>query len=492
MVDFSIMAGAKGFFTPQRYEADVEDCEIVGEIPHGLNGAFVRVGGDWAYPPKHADDSPFNQDGYVSRFRFRNGRVDYKGRWIRTPRYQANRAAGRQLYGYYRNPYDCEPEVRNIEQPYKNTVINTSLEVHAGMLFGLKEDSVPYRIDPRTLETLGPWDFNGAYNSQTFTAHPKIDPVTGEMLTFGYEATGLGTTDLFYYVIDRSGAVTREVRLKMPMLTMIHDWAVTERHVIFPVFGYVSNLERLKQKKIHWTWESGHPMLYGVLPRDGEAKDIRWFKGPERAMIHTFNARTEGNKVIIESPMFDTNPFPFFPFADGSKWDAFKSRALIRRVTMDLSSKDDSWHEEVLFPDLAVVDLGRVDERFMGRDSRYAYTSYSDRSRPFDQARAGYFGGRVTNCYGVFDMKDRTMRSYFAGDTHSLSEVTFVPRSADADEGDGWLIGTANNYAERRTELIIADALRPEDGDIARVLLPLRSNVQVHGRWYSDATLDFG
>lgn len=492
MSDFSMMPTAKGFFTPQRFEADVHDCEVVGTIPTQMKGAFVRVGGDWAYPPKHMDDSVFNQDGYISRFRFRDGKVDYKGRWVRTPRYQANAKAGRQLYGYYRNPYDCEPGHQNIDKPYLNTVANTSVEAHAGMLFALKEDSKPYRIDPKTLDTLGPWDFGGKYTSQTFSAHPKIDPVTGEMLTFGYEATGLATNDLFYYVIDHAGVVRREVRLKVPYVSMVHDWAITEKHVIFPVFGYVTNPERLKAGKIHWAWDRNAPTMFGVLPRDGDARDIRWFKGPERAIVHTFNARTVGNKVILEAPIFDTNPFPFFPFTDGSKWDPLKSRALIRRITFDLSSKEDSFIEEILFPDRPVVDLGRVDERFMGRDTRYAYTSFGDQAKPFDAARAGNVGGRVTNSYGIFDLKDGTMRSYFAGPTHSLAEVTFVPRSHDAAEGDGWLIGTANNLAEMRTEMIIADAKHPEDGDVARIILPFRSNVQVHGRWYDDATLDFG
>ena len=67
---------SEGFFAPQRFEADVAQCEVVGTIPDGLNGAFVRVGGDWAFPPKHADDSPFSQDGYISRFRFKSGRVE--------------------------------------------------------------------------------------------------------------------------------------------------------------------------------------------------------------------------------------------------------------------------------------------------------------------------------------------------------------------------------------------------------------------------------
>jgi carotenoid cleavage dioxygenase-like enzyme len=127
----------KGFFAPQRFEADVYDCEVQGKIPSALNGSFVRVGSGWQYPPKHADDSPFNEDGYVSMFRFKNGVVDYKGRWVRTERWVRNAAAGRQLYGYYRNPYDDDPSVRDIAHPNRRTVSNTTPVAHAGKLFAL-------------------------------------------------------------------------------------------------------------------------------------------------------------------------------------------------------------------------------------------------------------------------------------------------------------------------------------------------------------------
>jgi carotenoid cleavage dioxygenase len=286
--------------------------------------------------------------------------------------------------------------------------------------------------------------------------------------------------------------VTRETRLKVPYVSMVHDWAITESHVIFPVFGYVTSQERLQDGEIHWIWDSEAPTFFGVLPRNGEASDIRWFKGPNRAIVHTFNARTEGEKVILEAPIFDSNPFPFFPFTDGSKWDPVKSRCMIRRITFDLGSSDDGFREEILFPDVPVVDLSRVDERFVGRDTRYGYTSFNDHAKPLDRDRLGTGAKRITNSYGVFDMKDGTMRSFFAGPTHALQEVTFVPRHKDAGEGDGWLIGTASNYAEMHTELIVADAQHPEDGAVARVILPFRSNVQVHGRWYGDDQLDFG
>ncbi len=485
------MSRKSNFFAPQAFEADVIDCQVVGTLPQGLNGAFVRVGGDWAYPPKNPDDSIFNQDGYISRFRFRDGRVDYKGRWIQTERYRRNRDAGRQLYGYYRNPYDCEPEVAHVEEPWRNTVANTSLEVNAGRLFALKEDARPTEIDPITLETRGFFNFGGKYKSQTFTAHPKVDPETGDLLTFGYEATGLATNDLFFYIIDKAGDVTREVRLKVPYVSMVHDWAITDKHVIFPVFGYVTDEARLRKGRIHWAFDKEAPTYFGILPRDGDAKDLRWFKGPNRAIVHTFNARTVGGKVVLEAPIFDDNPFPFFPNADGSPWDPAGGRSFIRQISFDLNSKDDGYQEEILFPNLPVVDLGRVDERFMGRDTRYAYTSFNDLSKPLDRDKIGEGVKHMANSYGVFDLKDRTMRSFFAGPTHGLQEVTFVPRHAAADEGDGWLIGTASNFADMCTELVVADARHPEDGAVARVILPFRSNVQVHGRWYSDAQLQF-
>ncbi len=83
------------------------------------------------------------------------------------------------------------------------------------------------------------------------------------------------------------------------------------------------------------------PSMIGVLPRDGDAKDVRWFKGPERCMMHTFNAHTEGNKIVLYAPFYDSNFFPFFPPVDGSPWDRDKARAYVRQITLDLNSKRD-------------------------------------------------------------------------------------------------------------------------------------------------------
>ncbi len=483
----------RGFNQPMRFEADIDDCEVIGKIPPDFAGAYVRVGPEFYFPPMYPDDGIVNGDGYINLFRFKNGIVSYKSRWVRTPRWENDRKAHRQLYGKYRNPFTDDPSIREetIARPYLRTTANTHTLAFAGRLFAVKEDALPYEMNPRTLETLGPWNFHGEYDSQTFSAHNKIDPLTGELLAYGYEATGLCTPDLWVYTLDKTGHVTRRWRLKVPRVSMIHDMAATQKHFILPFGPYVTSLEWLKAGNTHWGWDPRQPSIIGVLPRDGEAKDVRWFRGKTRAMIHILNAKTEGHIVTLYAAHVDGAFPPFIPYfksIDGSPLRG--TGALFRKYTIDLSSSRDTYEEEVLW-DTPVQDIARIDTRFMTLPNRYGFSGYDDLSKPFDERRAGVPRRFVMNSYCRFDLESRQVRSYFAGDTHGLQECCFVPRKGRTAEGDGYLIGVANNYAEMRSELIIADAQHLEDGDIARVILPFRSS-GLHGLWIGDDEVDFG
>jgi len=478
MVDFSSQPTMRGFFAPQRYEADILDCEIMGQVPTDIDGQFVRLGGDWYYPPKFPDDAPLHSDGHMSRFRFKNGRVSYKSKFVRTERFNSNLEAGRQQFGYYRNRQTDEPQVRGLD----GTVANTTPFSFAGKLMALKEDGLPHLIDPDTLNTTGRWDFGGKYESLTFTAHPKVDPVTGQMIAFGYEATGPASRDVFAYTISPTGEVIHEARFQQPYVSLIHDIALTQEHILFPFGGYICTPERLAEGKVHWGWDKSLPSYIGILPRGADGRDIRWFRGPLQCMMHTFNARTEGNKVILDAPFYDGNFFPFFPNTDGSPWEREKAQAFIRRITFDLGSSHDGWSEEILFAP-SVMDIGAVDRRYLTRQQQFVFTGFADPTKPFDEARAGNITGRVTNSYGRFNYASGAIDSIFAGPTHSLAEACFVPRRGSTVEGDGYLMGVAANYAEMRSELIIADAQRLGEGEIARVILPFRAAPQVHGTW---------
>lgn len=464
-------------FKPQRLELDLFDCEVVGSIPSDLDGAFVRLGGAWCYPPKYPNDIPLHSDGHISSFRISQGRVDYKGRFVRTERFIANRAAGRNRFGLYRNRLTDEPGVRHLD----GTVANTTPLAFAGKLFALKEDSLPHEIDPVSLQTRGKWNFGGKYRSLTFTAHPKIDPVSGEMIAFGYEATGPASRDVFLYTFDRHGEITREVRFQVPYVSIIHDIAITQKHVIFPFGGYSTSRERLEAGELHWCWDRAMPAYIGIIPRDGDAKDLRWFTGPLRCMMHTFNAHSVGDKVILDAPFYDRNLFPFIPNRDGSPPDYAPAKGYVRRFTFDLGSRRESWEETIEFTTV-IGDLGCVDPRYLSLQQRYCFAGYRDAERagPRQPSEPPW---PVANSYARFDLAAHTMQSYFAGPGCSLDECCFVPRSPNAPEGGGYLLGVATNHIEGRSELVIADAERLADGDIARVLLPTVVGPQVHGTW---------
>src|SRR5690606_16961078 len=127
---------------------------------------------------------------------------------------------------------------------------------------------------------------------------------------------------------------------------------------------YTTSMERLKAGKIHWGWDRSRPSMIGIMRRDGDGSDLRWFKGPERCMMHTFNAYSEGNRVILHAPFYESNFFPFFPNVDGSPWDAERAVAYVRKLTFDLDKPGEGWEEEILFPTI-VGDLGKTDHRFL-------------------------------------------------------------------------------------------------------------------------------
>ena len=451
-----------GFNSPTRFEADVYDCEVEGEIPQDLRGTFYRLQCDFAYPPPLNEwRTGFNGDGHVSMFRFANGSVDYKGRYVKTDRLLAERKARKRLFGVYRNHFTDDPSVANVNPG----AANTHIYWHGGKLMVLKEDSLPYLIDPHTLDTQGVWDFDGKFNSKTCSAHPKIDPLSGEMIAYGYQAKGDLTDDIAVYTINPAGKVIKEVWLKAPYVGMIHDIAITQKYIILPVVARVTSLERLKSGEPMWDWDPDRLTMVGLLPRDGEARDVRWFKGPSRNTLHFLNAVDHPGKVTMELPVSDTATSP----------------SQIKRWTFNLKSRSDAFTEEVICK--ANGPLARMDDRFLSVPYRYGYVSNRDPERPYDQARGANMGGRVTNTYQRFDLATGKVNNFYVGPVQSLQEACFVPRSAKSEEGDGYLLGVASNYAEMRSELVIVDAMRMEEGAIATVKLPFRLRSGTHGNW---------
>jgi hypothetical protein len=146
----------------------------------------------------------------------------------------------------------------------------------------MKEDGPPFAMDPVTLETIGRYDFDGQVQSPTFTAHPKFDPDTGEMVCYGYEAGGDGhdaSCDIVVYTIDKDGKKTEECWYKAPFCGMIHDCAITKNYLILPLTPIKANVDRLKKGGNHFAWDPQEDQWYGIVPRrNGKPEDIIWLR----------------------------------------------------------------------------------------------------------------------------------------------------------------------------------------------------------------------
>src|SRR5690606_24103305 len=152
-------------------------------------------------------------------FRFEDGQVSYRSRWVTTERFELQKQARRALFGRYRNRYTNAPEAKDANMG----TANTTAMFHAGRLYALKEDDLPYELNPDTLETIGRTDMDGQITSNCFTAHPKVDPITNELLAFAYQARGDGTKDIVFYLFDADGRKINEVWFEMPYAACVHD-----------------------------------------------------------------------------------------------------------------------------------------------------------------------------------------------------------------------------------------------------------------------------
>jgi carotenoid cleavage dioxygenase-like enzyme len=462
---------------PFRFEGDLYDLEVEGQIPTGLNGTFYRVGPDQAFPPRLGDANPFNGDGMVTSFRIENGHCDMKHRWVMTDRLKAERAARRGLFGHYRNPFTDDPSVKGVQR----TVSNTNVLMHAGQLLAIKEDGPPYAMDPVTLETRKLWDWNGQMTATSFTAHPKIDPSTGDLYGYSYAAKGEASDDLAVWRFDKAGKKTWEVWFKSPYPGMIHDCAISEHYIVLPLMPTVMDLERIKRGGILFQWEPSYEQIYIVVPRGGEARDVRFFRAPNAMPGHVINAFDEGGKLYLDLPVATDNVFWFFPDKDGKFPPPGSFGTEITRWCFDMNDKN-SKAVPTVFSRMA-AEFPHIDDRYVGNAHRYAFMQATDPTKPYNADRAGPIMGFFFNTFLTLDTRTGKADTWFAGDTSSTQEPVFAPKNAKAAEGEGYVMGIVNRRAENRSDLVILDAQRMSEGPIATIKIPVRLKYGIHGNW---------
>ena len=465
----------EGFFSgwgePMRTESDLRDLEVIqGQVPEDLNGVLYRCGPETQYPPMvGGPELYFNGEGMVHMFRFSGGHVDYRNRYVRNERFLAQAAARRSLFGRYRNRVTNDPGARNVNP----TTANTHIVWHAGKLFALKEDGLPIEIDPSTLETGASWDGDGAVRARWLSAHPKIDEATGEMVTFAYQALGEGTRDVALYVVDPDGRVSGERWFEAPYPGNVHDFALAGEYAVFGFYPLITDIGVLEAGGPFYQWHRDTDAHFAVVRRDGQG-EIRWFRGPACFAAHNMNAFSEGGKVHLDCDLQRTG-WQMFPNHDGAPHDPAGGVSHLSRITFDLDDDATGYRVTSLVPEGVGVGMSRSDDRYQGMPYRHGYFLYRS---PGEIA-----GGAQQRSVAHVDHETGTLQVWQPGPDSSAHEPCFVPRAADAPEGDGYLMACVNRYAEHRSDLVILDALRVDGPPVATVKLPIRVRLTFHGSW---------
>lgn len=475
-VEFADIPLYRGWGAPMRIESDLRDLEIgFGKLPADLQGTLYRCGPDRQYPPMFKNDVFIDGEGMAHMFRFDGGHVDYRSRWVRNERFLLQEKARRSLFGRYRNRYTNDPSVAGKSMG----TANTNAVWHGKKLLVLKEDSLPVEIDPDTLETRGTWSFAGAVKSVSLTAHPKLDLHRNELLMFSYQALGDGTRDFAFYIADAEGRIAHEMWFEMPYPGMVHDFAVTETHVVAPFFPLITDMDVVRDGGPYYRWHAEKRSHFAVLPRRGNASEIRWFQGPAVSAGHMMNAYNEGSRVHLDLCLYQGNCFEFFPSADGSPFRPAPPQ--LTRLTFDLAGSSDTFEARLLTA--TPFEMPKCDDRYVGKRYRYGYGICRSPS-----TRTGEMG---LGAIGCFDHEHGALATWSPGENCGVHEPNFVVRPGAA-EGDGYILAIVNRLAENRSDLAVLDAGHVADGPLALLKLPVRVRSTFHGMWVPQRALESG
>ena len=428
-----------GNFAPVDVEMTKLHLPTTGSIPLELRGTLLRNGPN-PIAPDPASYHWFSGDGMLHGIELSNGEARYRNRWVRTD--HAAELLGENQIG-----------MQAAEVNALSGRAQTSIVSHAGKTLALYEPSLPTEINTNA-ETIGRYDFGGALRSP-MTAHPKIDPVTGEMLFFGLDL--FGPPYLRFHVVDSNGNLVLSKEIDIPGPSMMHDFAITERHVVFLDLPIVYDFGLLSTQPFPARWTPEYGARVGVMPRDASTAP-QWFEIEPCYVFHTVNAYDEGDSVVLDvirhAQMFTED---LYGLGDGT--------GTLDRWTMDLTSGA----IRVQQLDDRLQEFPRIDERALGRPHRYAFTAV---------ARWGDFSEPFGTLLQQDLMSGTTVEAALPPGSQA-GEAVFVPSSATAAEDEGWVLAVVYNAPEDRSDLVILDATDFGGQPVATVALPRARPVRV-------------
>jgi carotenoid cleavage dioxygenase len=432
-------------------EVTITDLEVTGAIPTELRGRYFRNG---ANPRSGRSAHWFLGDGMIHGIELADGSASwYRNRYVRTPCYEHPESDRVEMM--------IDPATG--EMNHVVSVANTHVISHAGRIMALEEGSFPYLMTTE-LDTVGPWDFEGRLRG-AMTAHPKLCPVTGELLFFGY--ANLAPPYLTYHRADAAGRLVQSSPITVNGSTMIHDFAVTRTRTVFMDLPAVFDLEAAISGGMPIRWDDDYPSRFGILPREGDDATVQWFDVEPCYVFHTLNAHDDGDDVVVRGCRLpelwrDTSAMEMTEApdpADGPKLYEWR---------FDLATGAVSER----FLDDRPCDFPRVADADVGADERYGYVL------SFNPAGPGVLLKH--------DLHAGTSETHVFPEGHMPGEPSFVGAADGTRPDDGWVMTYVHDAGTDTSYLAILDGSDFAGAPVAEVHLPRRIPTGFHGSWIPD------
>ncbi|MFC8529708.1 carotenoid oxygenase family protein [Nocardia sp. NPDC057227] len=449
-VDLGHNPHLSGVFAPQRREVSAVELPVTGVLPADLNGTYFRNGPNPRFDPIGTFVYPLDGDAMVHRVTLRDGAASYANRFVRTPMVVAEERAGHAIWAGITDLYTPGPELVGPELAGTSRELpDINVVAHAGKLLAMAESEQPYRLDPGDLATLGRDDCAGAMALGS-TAHPKLDPRTGELVLFTYR---LEPPYLAWSVVAPDGSLRRAPTpvdgVDEPI--MVHDMALTERYIVLFLGPLVFDIPGMLNGGSLLDWRPGNGTGIALIPRDGSP--VRWSRTDPFWVWHFANAHDdEQGRVVVD--------YVRWSYPGGLAEVAEEQRGGIERAVIDPES---GAVQRTVLSD-RFVEFPRIDDRLISRPHGTIATVSSGPGR---------------NALVFLDPERDTEKVWNAGDL-AVGEPVFLPGA----EHDYWG-ALATDPGDMSSRFHILSAEDPAAGPIASVQLPIRVPAGLHGAWIS-------
>lgn len=478
-------------YRPVRKEHRHVPAKVSGSLPRDLEGVYLRNGTNVQFDQVTVRAHAFNGAGMIHQVQIAGGEATYSNTYVRTPRFDFEDQAGREVYPSY-GDMACSgmlglERIRLSDRKRAEGLIpdwsaleanpaSTSIQYHHGGLYCLQGSGLPFVLDARIengllmLDGQGRLETWGGRLAVPFSAHPRIDPESGDFHGVSLDSSGRA----LWHMRIADGELAHCVKVHQfeagePITGTIHDYFLTEHYVVIADVSLRLSARYLSGPAgSFWQFEPSHRLRWGVISRDPRrGGEVRWFDTANPGMIwHVVNAWEEdgGDRLVLYAPVFSEYP------SDVPIHTPKEPPSRLTRWVLDLRSGTVTEERRLLEHGYERPSLNLA---FVGKPSRFAYL--------IDEERAGYMGKGVLK----YDLLEQREVAYFDYGRFYGGEALFVPKADAAAEDDGYLLDLL--MAEDEADLLVLDAGSMEE--VARVHLPTRVPFGVHACWLDNAKL---